>query len=314
MLRRSLLLLTLLSLLGALPGCAVRGGNGDDDDDTGDDDDSAIANDDDATANDDDATGDDDDDATGSDDDDATGDDDDSTLVEGNSTLQGIWFIQYWSDAGASLPVCQQAYRFDGLSETRVGVLGNSCPSCTAKIEIVNILNVTAGIAIGDPLEAAYASTVSSPCNATSFPGGQADYGSILSSTTMSPGGDFVLTQGLVDAGTGIDQGLNLTQDGNTSFGGLAGNYAGSGVTLTHVGYVNESGGGQLTQLGLDTIAVEAPPETGYWPYWSYYTQAGATDGRLIGQYGIGSLWLLNSNGQGVDYETVTFSGTLLGQ
>ena len=315
MLARTLWMAALLSMLAAV-GCTPRGGNSDDDDaanddDSATDDDDATADDDD-TGDDDDATGD-DDDATG-DDDDATGDDDDSTLVEGNSTLSGIWFISYWMDAASSIAVCQQAYRFEGLAETRMNVLGNSCPSCTAKIDVVNITDVTAGITAGDAFEANYNTTVTTPCNASSFPNGQTDYGAILSSTTAAPGGDYLLTQGLVDAGTGTSTSLDLTLDGNTTFVSLEAAYAGSGVTLTHVGYVNEALGGALTQLGLDAVAVEAPVETGYWPYWTYYTSTGATDGRLLGQYGIGSLWLLNNGGQGIDYETVTFSGSLIGQ
>ncbi|MCO4771137.1 MAG: hypothetical protein KDA24_13970 [Deltaproteobacteria bacterium] len=305
-------MILLCALALALPGCPTRGSSGDDDD-VANDDDSATADDDDATSDDDDATSD-DDDSGDDDDDDATGDDDDSTLVDGNTTLEGIWYIQYWQDAAQTVPVCQQAYRFSGLSETRVGVLGTSCPMCTAKIDVTNVMNVTAGIPIGDPFEAAYTSTVTNPCNATSFPGGSVDYGSILAATGVSPGGDFLLQQGLIDAGSGAAQGLNLTQDGATSFTSLAASYSGSGVSLTHVGYVNESGGGQLTELGLETIAEEASPGSGWWPYWTYYTQGGATNGQLLGQYGIGSLWLLTSNGQGIDYETVTFSGTLVGQ
>ena len=303
----------LLVLLAALlAGCPYAGrGSSSNDDDAANDDDSA-ANDDDAV-DDDDSAASDDDDATG-DDDDATGDDDDSTLAEGTSTLSGIWFIAYWSDAASSIPVCQQAYRFDGLSETRQGVLGNSCPLCTVKIDIVNILDVTNGIAPGDPFEANWDATVTNPCTASSFPNGQTNYGAILSSTSMSPGGDFLLQQGLIDANTGVDQSMNLTQDGATTYATLASAYAGSGVTLTHVGYVNESGGGQLTALGLDAIAVEAPPETGWWPYWTYYTTTGATNGLILGQYGIGSLWLLTQNGSGIDYETVTFSGAMVGQ
>ncbi len=313
MLHRFFVLLVLVLFSTTLAGCPTRGGGGDDDD-AANDDDSAASDDDDATSDDDDVTSDDDDSSGDDDDDDATGDDDDSTFVEGNSSLSGIWYISYWQDAAQTIPVCQQAYRFDGLSEARLNVLGNSCPSCTAKIDIVNITDVTAGIPSGDLLEASYNTTVTSPCGAGNFSSGQTNYGDVLSSTTTNPGGDFLLTQGLIDSGTGQAEGINLTQDGATNFTGLAANYAGSGVTLTHIGYVNGSAGGQLTDLGLDTIAVEAPPATGYWPYWTYYTQSGATDGRMIGQYGIGALWLLNSNGQGVDYETVTFSGTVIGQ
>lgn len=311
MFRRLFALLALLTFSTVVAGCPTRGGN--DDDDDANDDDSAVADDDDATSADDDDDSVDDDDS-GGDDDDATGDDDDSTFVEGNSSLTGIWYIAYWQDAAQTIPVCQQAYRFEGLAEARLNVLGNSCPSCTAKIDIVNITDVTGGIPSGDPMEASYNTTVTTPCVANNFASGQANYGDILSSTTMVPGGDYVLTQGLIDSGTGQAEALDLTQDGATNFVGLAATYAGSGVSLTHVGYVNSAGGGQLTELGLDAIAVEAPPTTGYWPYWTYFTQGGATDGRLIGQYGIGSLWLLNSNGEGVDYEIVTFTGSLIGQ
>jgi hypothetical protein len=305
MLTRTLRIALLLLVLGALVGCPVRGSSSGDDDDAADDDDSAVADDDDATGDDDDATG---------DDDDATGDDDDATFVEGNSTLSGIWFVSYWVDAASTLPHCQQAYRFDGLAEARLNVLGNSCPSCTAKIDIVNILDVTAGIASGDPFEANYNVTVTTPCTAASFTGGQTDYGTLLSSTTASPGGDYLLTQGLIDDATGIAEGIPLTVSGDPTIASLRADYAGSNVTLTHLGYVNAASGGALTELGLDAVALPAPPTTTFWPFWTYYTSAGATDGRMLGQYGIGSLWLLNSNNQGIDYETVTFSGSLIGQ
>jgi len=310
--RRLLWLLSLLSLL-AVVGCpSPRGGGGDDDDD--DDDDSA-SDDDDATGDDDDATGD-DDDATG-DDDDATGDDDDSTFEEGNSTLAGVWSISYWSDSDSTVPVCQQAYLFDGLAETRVGVLGNSCPNCTAKIDITNVVDISStGPGAGSPFEQFYTSTVTQPCNAAQhFANGQANYGEILSSTTMSPGGDYLGTQGIIDANTGIGLNMGIATIGNMdSFQSLATTYADAGATFTHIGYVSEAVGGQLTQLGLDTVAVEAGAGTGYWPFWIYFTQGGATDGRFIGSYGIGSPWLLTQNGAGIDYETITFGGTLIGQ
>ena len=97
--RRSFLLVLLLSL-GLVASCTVRGGgrggggDDDDDDDSAADDDDATGDDDDATGDDDDATGDDDDatgdddDATG-DDDDATGDDDDATGDDDDSTSTG---------------------------------------------------------------------------------------------------------------------------------------------------------------------------------------------------------------------------------
>ena len=262
-------------------------------------------------------TSDDDDSWTGVDDDDAAGDDDDATLVEGNSTLAGIYTVSYWSDAQTTVPVCQQAYLFDGVSETRVGVLGNSCPLCTGKIDITNIVDIsTTGPGAGTPLEAFFDSVVTQPCvPAQHFPSGQADYGAILSSPTASPGGDWLGTQGLIDAATGVAAGMGIATIGNMdSFASFRDTYAQSGATFTNLGYVSEATGGQLTELLLDTVSVEAGAGTGYWPFWVYYTQSGATDGRFIGSYGIGSPWLLTSNGAGVDYESVTFGGTVVGQ
>jgi hypothetical protein len=313
--RRLLSLLALLSLFCFATACTpVRGGSGDDDDDdTSDDDDTG--DDDDATGDDDDATGDDDDSA--GDDDDATGDDDDATLTEGNSTLGGIYTVSYWSDSDASVPVCQQAYMFDGVSETRVGVLGNSCPLCTGKIDITNIVDISStGPGAGSPLEAFFDSVVTIPCvPATHFANGQADYGAILSSTAQSPGGDWLGTQGLIDAGTGIANNMGVASIGNMdTFASFRDTYSANGATFTNLGYVSEATGGQLTELGLDTVAVEAGAGTGYWPFWIYYTTSGATDGRFIGSYGVGSPWLLTQNGAGIDYETLTFGGTVVGQ
>ena len=312
--RHVLWLLAALSLL-ALPACTGRGGGNSSDDD---DDDSALADDDDSTlGDDDDSTVGDDDDSTG-DDDDATGDDDDATLVEGTSVLAGVWSISYWSDAAQTVPVCQQAYMFDGSSETRVSVLGNSCPNCTAKIDVTNVVDISStGPGTGSPLEAFYTSTVTTPCNPAQHfaSGAQPDYGAVLSSTAVSPGGDFLGTQGLIDSGTGIALGMGVATIGNMdTFASLRQNYADAGASFTHLGYVSEAVGGQLTQLGLDGVAVEAGAGTGYWPFWIYYTQSGSTDGRFIGSYGIGSPWLLTQNGTGVDYETITFGGQLIGQ
>ena len=212
---RLLSLFALLALFCFATACTPGRGNSDDDDATGDDDDSA-SDDDDATGDDDDATGD-DDDATG-DDDDATGDDDDATLVEGNSVLAGIFSVSYWSDMDATLAVCQQAYLFDGASETRVGVLGNSCPLCTAKIDVTNIVDISSsGPTAGTPLEAYFNSVVTLPCvPAQHFVSGQDDFGAVLSSTTISPGGDWLGTQGLIDGGTGVAAGMGVVLGGDT--------------------------------------------------------------------------------------------------
>ena len=312
--RRLFWLISLLSLI-SLVGCpGPRGGSGDDDD-ASDDDDSA-GDDDDATGDDDDATGDDDDDATG-DDDDATGDDDDSTFTPGSSTLAGVWTISYWSDAQSSVPVCQQAYLFDGASTTAVGVLGAACPNCTATIDISNVVEISAtGPGTGSPFEDFFNQAVSTPCvPAQHFPAGQLDYGAMLSDQAMSPGGDFWYQQGLIDAGTGIGLNMGIATIGNMdTFSSLRTAYADAGATFTHIGYVSEGFGGGLTELGLDTVAVEAGTGTGYWPFWIYFTQGGATDGRFIGSYGIGSPWLLTNNGGGIDYETITFGGQMIGQ
>ena len=172
------------------------------------------------------------------------------------------------------------------------------------------------GPGAGSPLEAFFTSVITTPCvPAQHFANGQANYGDILSSLTVSPGGDWLGTQGLIDAGSGAAAGMGIATIGNMdTFASLAAAYAEQGATFTNLGYISEATGGQLTELGLDTVSVEAGAGSGYWPWWIYFTQSGATDGRFIGSYGIGSPWLLTQNGAGIDYETLTFGGTVIGQ
>jgi hypothetical protein len=297
---RLMCLLALLAsmLLVSCGGTVLR----DDDDSSSDDDD--IANDDDVADDDDDVS--DDDDVLADDDDSSSSDDDDSEppAEEGDSEVEGIWLLSYWTEAPSSssegIPLCQQAYQFTAAVEFSPFAVGGSCTICTGEVVLLNLVEVSSS----DP-------GVTIPCDPmVHFPTSD-DLGSLL--TDPSSGfGDFLNDQALMDRETAFIEGVTTSQQaGSPSLQDLHNNLQSQGARLTHVGYVEAPPkSSYFGMIGLHTVAVPPPGAPDYLPMWWYATAAGS-DLVMSGEYVMGSFWQINSNNVEADYQTVTFSGSL---
>ena len=291
--RLHILLLLLLFALGTA--CTPsrgggRGGSGDDDDDdaTGDDDD--------ATGDDDDATGD-DDDATG-DDDDATGDDDDATdppdvpwsaisftggqLDFTGGGASGTWVITYWEDLDAQQVYCQQTLSWNGTANFGVGTVSD-CANCTGLITV----NPASVNDVSDPFDGG--------CDASELDTAESNYGTILGSTDLGGGGDF-LSIATMDYDTADATNQALTANGGTTLADVADSYGQSNLELTHLGFLQASSTSFLLGVGFDTVAGGTGSGEDWYYFWAFGVdpntnpQSGA---GMTGTFFPSSIWVL---------------------
>ena len=301
MTKRALILLSCLSLL---TGCAcppwICGFWADDDDDRGDDD---RGDDDRERPDDDDDDGDDDDGgvvlidalsftmtldvdaAVAGDDDDSAGDDDDSAepTLDGAASATGVLVTRYWSDWDGAAMICEQhvAFAADVFSEG-----APDCTTCTGFLQI----------------RASSVEDVSSPviddehCSDDDLAAMDADFGvALLRPAGVGGLGDF-LSIALVDAQTGIDDGMVFAPDDGLSYAEQADSLAEQGVVLSHGGYLRSTPDGLVEGAGIDQIAGTPDDDLTWFAFWRFFrdpAQNSWEGADLRGRYAGQSVWIV---------------------
>ncbi len=261
----------------------------DDDDDLPLDDDDAVDDDDDvldaltfvisfeATP----AAGDDDDSA--GDDDDSAGDDDDSAEPPDVTDIEGTLVTRYWTDHGAGALLCEQHVSFDG--EARFAGAPD-CAGCDGFLQ----LRASSVVDVSNPL------LDDDHCDPSLAAERGLDYGRLLLRPVGVGGlGDF-LSIALVDAETGIADGLAFAPGDDLTYAAQAEALEASGAVLTHGGYLRGDDGGMVVGAGIDQAA-GTPSEGDEWfAFWRIFRDPSANsfDGDgLRGVYGATSVWIV---------------------
>ncbi len=296
----------LLALLSMLTGCVCppwicgfddddRVREGRDDDDRDDDDIAAAADDDDDDALTIDAlsftitldvqapvAGDDDDSA--GDDDDSAGDDDDSAAsLPGATAATGTLVTRYWADWDGEVMVCEQHVAFDA------DVFSDGAPDCDLcsgfiQISASSVRDVSNPVIDGDH------------CGEADLEAMDANFGvALLRPAGVGGLGDFI-SIALVDAATGIEDGLQFAPDDGLTYAEQAEALDEQGMALSHGGYLRSTPDGLVEGAGIDQIA-STPDGDGEWfAFWRFFRDPALNSWEgadLRGRYAGQSVWIV---------------------
>ena len=220
------------------------------------------------------------------DDDDSAGDDDDSAAPDplpGASPTTGVLITRYWADWDGGDLICEQHVAFEA------DVFAEGAPDCTICSGFIQIRASTVDDVSNPVIDGDH-------CGGADLEAMDADFGvGLLRPAGIGGLGDFI-SIALVDAATGIEEGLEFAPDDGLSYSEQAEGLDEQGVALSHGGYLRSTPDGLVEGAGIDTIA-STPDGDGEWfAFWRFFRDPSVNDwegAELRGRYAGQSVWIV---------------------
>ena len=224
--------------------------------------------------------------APAGDDDDSAGDDDDSAgapPLPGASAATGVLITRYWADWDGGDLICEQHVSF------AADVFADGAPDCALCSGFIQI-RASSVDDISNPV------IDSEHCGAADLEAMDANFGvGLLRPAGVGGLGDFI-SIALVDAASGIEQGLEFAPDDGLSYADQADAMAEQGVALTHGGYLRSTQDGLVEGAGIDTIAGTPDGDGEWFAFWRFFRDPNVNGWEgpdLRGRYAGQSVWIV---------------------